>query len=143
MKNIRQDFLHKLSSKIISENQTIYLEDLNVSGMIKNHCLAQSISDVGWSKFVEFLTYKADWYGKNVLQIGRFETSSKTCSICGEVNKLLTLKDREWICKCGVKHDRDINAATNIKKFGLIRYEKYKNYSGAERPSVPVEMSGS
>ena len=142
VKNIRQDFLHKLSSKIISENQTICLEDLNVSGMMKNHCLAQSISDVGWGKFVELLTYKADWYGKNVLQIGRFEASSKICSVCGEVNKLLTLKDREWICKCGVKHDRDLNAAANIKKFGLIRYEKYKNYSGAERPGEPVEMSG-
>ena len=137
-------FLHQLSSKIISENQTVCLEDLNVSGMMKNHCLAQSISDVGWSKFVEFLKYKAEWYGKNILQIGRFEASSKTCSICGWIKKDLTLKDREWVCKkCGVKHDRDLNAAANVKKFGLITHFKYANYnySGKELPGEPMEMS--
>jgi len=145
VRNIRQDFLHQLSSKLISENQTICLEDLNVSGMMKNHCLAQSISDVSWSQFVDFLKYKAEWYGKNILQIGRFESSSKTCSICGWIKKDLTLKNREWVCeKCGVKHDRDINAATNIKKFGLITHFKYANYnySGKELPGEPMEMSG-
>jgi len=141
VKNVREDFLHKTSSKLIRENQTICLEDLNVSGMMKNHCLAQSISDVSWSKFVEFLTYKAEWYGKNIIQIGRFEASSKTCSICGYVKRDLTLKDREWKCPdCHAKHDRDINAGTNIKKFGLIRFSKYKNYSGSGRPGELMEI---
>ena len=133
--NQRSDFLHKLSSKIISENQTIILEDLNVAGMIKNHKLAQAISDVSWSKFVEFLTYKAEWYGKNLIQIGRFEPSSKLCSNCGWKNTELKLKDREWYCQeCHILHDRDINAAINIKKFGLIKAK-----SGSGRPAVLVE----
>jgi len=146
VRNIRQDFLHKLSSRLIRENQTICLEDLNVAGMMKNHCLAQSISDVSWSQFVEFLKYKSDWYGKNIIQIGRFEASSKTCSSCGSIKRDLLLKDREWICeKCNVKHDRDINAAINIKDFGLITWKKYSkyNYSGKGLPSEPMEMSGS
>lgn len=118
--NKRKDFLNKISTKLISENQTICLEDLNVGGMLQNHCLAQSISDVGWGMFVEMLKYKAEWYGKNIIQIGRFEPSSKTCHICGNINKELTLKDREWTCKiCNTVHDRDINAAINIKNFAL------------------------
>lgn len=118
--NQRRDFLHKNSSKLVSENQTIAIEDLNVEGMMKNHCLAKSISDVGWSMFIEMLAYKCDWYGVNLLKIGRFDPSSKTCSNCGNINKELTLKDREWTCrKCNVNHDRDINAAINIKSFAL------------------------
>jgi putative transposase len=118
--NKRKDYLHKVSTKLVRENQTISLENLNVSGMIKNHKLAQSISDVSWSTFVNMLEYKAKWYGVNILKIGRFEPSSKTCSCCGNINKELTLKDREWTCvKCNTKHDRDINAAINIKNFSL------------------------
>jgi putative transposase len=118
--NKRKDFLHKVSTKLIRENQTICLENLNVSGMLKNHKLAQSISDVSWSTFVNMLEYKADWYGVNILKIGRFEPSSKTCSCCGYINNVLTLSDREWICvKCNTEHDRDINAAINIKNFSL------------------------
>ena len=118
--NKRKDYLHKISTKLVRENQTICLENLNVSGMIKNHNLAQAISDVSWSTFVSMLEYKADWYGTNILRIGRFEPSSKTCSNCGNINKELTLKDREWTCvKCNTKHDRDINAAINIKNFSL------------------------
>jgi len=118
--NKRKDYLHKVSTKLIRENQTICLEDLNVSGMIKNHKLAQSISDVGWSTFVTMSEYKAEWYGTNILRIGRFEPSSKTCSCCGNINEELTLKDREWTCvRCNTKHDRDINAAVNIKNFSL------------------------
>jgi len=136
VRNLRNDFLHKLSTKLVRENQTICLEDLNVEGMIKNHNLAQSISDVSWSKFVEYLKYKAEWYGKNIVQIGRFEPSSKMCSVCGSIKKDLTLSDREWVCEvCQTKHDRDINASVNIKKFGLSLY------LGSGRPGEPMEMS--
>ena len=120
--NQRSDFLHKFSYQITHEKQvnTIAIEDLNVKGMVKNHCLAQAISDVSWTEFRRQLEYKTEWYGKNLLVIGRFEASSKTCS-CGQVNQELKLSDREWICpECGVKHDRDILAANNIKKFALI-----------------------
>ena len=118
--NQRKDFLHKTSSKLISENQTICIEDLNIKGMLSNHKLAQSISDCGWSMFVNMLEYKAEWYGKNILKIGRFEPSSKLCSCCGSINKELTLKDREWTCSnCNTLLDRDVNASINIKNFAL------------------------
>jgi putative transposase len=118
--NKRKDFLHKVSIKLIRENQTIALEDLAVSNMVKNHNLAQAISDVSWSTFVSMLEYKADWHGKNILHIGRFAPSSKTCSCCGHINKELTLKDREWKCpECNSVLDRDVNAAINIKSFAL------------------------
>ena len=127
--NKRKDFLHKVSSKLVRENQTICLENLNVSGMIKNHNLAQAISDVSWSTFVNMLEYKSEWYGTNILKIGRFEPSSKICSNCGNINKELTLKDREWTCfTCHSHHDRDINAAINIKSFALKN-----NLSGTDR----------
>ena len=118
--NQRKDFLHKTSRKLISDNQTICIEDLNIKGMIKNHKLAQSISDVSWGTFISMLEYKAKWYGKNVLKIGRFEPSSKLCNNCGEINKELTLKDREWTCgKCNTLLDRDVNASINIKNFAI------------------------
>lgn len=121
--NQRKDFLHKVSTRLIRENQSIALETLNVLGMLKNHNLAQAITDVGWSSFVTMLEYKAEWYGVNLLKIGRFEPSSKLCSHCGAINKELQLKDREWTCKsCGTLHDRDINAACNIKSFALRNY---------------------
>jgi len=119
VKNQRKDFLNKLSTKLVRENQTIALETLNIAGMVKNHTLAQSISDASWSTFVTMLEYKADWYGSNILRIGQFAPSSKTCS-CGVINKDLKLSDRTWTCKsCGVTHDRDILAANNIKSFAL------------------------
>lgn len=133
--NQRKDFLHKLSHKIISENQTICIEDLAVSNMVKNHKLAQSISDSGWVMFVNMLQYKSEWQGKNVVKIGRFEPSSKLCNVCGSINHDLTLSDREWLCACGINHDRDLNAAINIKKFAL----KLK-ISGTERTVEPVEL---
>lgn len=118
--NQRNNFQHQLSFRLISENQAISLETLNVKGMIKNHCLAQSISDAGWSSFVTKMEYKAEWFGKTILRIGRFEPSSKLCNVCGYHNSNLTLKDREWVCPdCKTKHDRDVNAAINIKKFSL------------------------
>ena len=117
--NQRKDFLHKLSTQIVNEYDSIAIENLNVSGMIKNKNLAKHIADVSWGTFESYLKYKAEWYGKNILQIGRFEPSSKMCS-CGKVNNQLKLSQREWVCtSCGSIHDRDILAANNIKKFGL------------------------
>jgi putative transposase len=135
VKNQRQDFLHKVSSRLVSENQTICLEDLGVSNMIKNHCLAQAISDVSWSEFNRMIEYKAKWHGVNILRIGRFSPSSKTCE-CGKINKDLKLSDRTWQCECGKVMERDLNAARNIKKFAL-----YKENLGQELPVEPVEMS--
>ena len=87
--------------------------------------MARNISDVSWSKFVTYLIYKAEWYGKEVIKVGRFFASTKTCSKCGEVNNSLTLKDRNWECKkCKTKHDRDINSAINIKNEGLRIFGK-------------------
>lgn len=118
--NIRKDFLHKLTTSLVNENQvdSFAIEDLAVSNMIKNHCLARSIADVSWGTFRTLLQYKAERAGKNVLVIGRFEPSSRKCT-CGIVNKELKLSDREWTCECGQTHDRDILAAQNIKAFAL------------------------
>ena len=124
--NRRNDFLHKLSHDLVCENQaTMFVcEDLNIKGMLKNHKLAKSISDCSWDRFMTFLKYKSDWYGKTYQQIGRFEPSSKMCSVCGFIKSDLTLKDRSWKCDdCNTEHDRDINASINIKKFGYIRFQ--------------------
>jgi len=116
--NCRKDFLHKLSSQLVNNHDCIVMEDLNVKGMLKNHKLAQSISDVSWSEFERQLKYKCDWYGKTLYQIPRFEPSTKTCNNCKSINDTLTLADREWVCaNCGTLHDRDINAAKNIKDY--------------------------
>jgi putative transposase len=118
--NQRKDFLHKTSIELIKNHESIAIEDLAISNMIKNHNLAQAINDASWSTFVNMLEYKAEWYGINILKIGRFDASSKTCSCCGYINKELTLKDRSWICfKCNSVLDRDMNAAINIKSFAL------------------------
>lgn len=117
----RKDFLHKLSSQIINENQVIVSEDLNVSGMVKNKNLSKSISDVSWSEFTRQLEYKAKWYGRTYRKIDRFYPSSQLCSICGSKNiDTKKLSIREWTCKhCGNHHDRDINASRNILEEGL------------------------
>ena len=118
--NMRTDFLHKLSTDLVRRYDTICLENLNVEGMMKNHNLAMAIQSASWGEFVRQIKYKSEWNGKNAIFIGRFEPSSKTCSKCGHVNRELTLKDREWVCPvCGEHHDRDVNAAINIKKFAL------------------------
>ena len=118
--NQRNDFQHKVSAMIIRENQALAIEDLNVKGMIRNHCLAQSISDVSWSGFINKLTYKAEWFGKTILKIGRFDASSKLCNVCGYKFKELSLYIREWECpSCKTLHDRDKNASINIKKIAL------------------------
>jgi len=116
--NQRDWFLHNYSTSLISSYDRIYIEDLNVSGMVKNHCLAGAISDVGWSKFTSMLVYKAEWYGKDVVKVGRFYASSKTCE-CGVKNDNLKLSDREWVCEaCGLINQRDLLAANNILKEG-------------------------
>ncbi|MDR2233892.1 MAG: transposase [Tannerella sp.] len=117
--NKRKDFLHKAVKMIVSENQTVVIEDLNVEGMLQNHNLAKSIQSVSWSEFFRILNYKCEWHGKNLIRIGRFEPSSKLCT-CGFKHDGLKLSDRQWQCPaCGTVHDRDILAANNIKRFGL------------------------
>ena len=135
--NQRLDFIHKLTYSLTHDKQvdTICLENLNISGMLKNHKLARSISDASWATFITQLKYKCEWYGKNLLFIGRFEPSSKMCS-CGVVNKLLTLSDRSWVCpSCGLLiEDRDIHASLNIKKFALQK----QNIVGWESPEFTL-----
>ena len=117
--NIRQDFHHKLSTRLIHENQVVVMEDLNISGMVRNRKLARAISQQGWFQFVTFLKYKATMYGKELMQVDRFYPSSKTCSSCGVIQKSLPLRIRTWTCDaCGSLHDRDINAANNLKALG-------------------------
>ena len=115
--NCAKDFNHKLSRKLVEEYDFIAMEDLNVSGLLKNHKLAYSISDVRWSQLVNFIKYKCQWYGKEFRQVDRFYASSKICSECGTYHKDIvnSLSVREWICPdCGTHHDRDVNAAKNI-----------------------------
>jgi putative transposase len=116
----RKDFLHKLSTRIVRENQTVSVEDLNVAGMQKNHCLAKSISDASWSEFVRQLEYKAAWYGRTFVKISRWYPSSQICSCCGHQDGKKALNIREWECsECGAILDRDLNAAINIRQAGL------------------------
>ena len=116
----RKDFLHKLSTRLINENQVIAIETLAVSNMQKNHSLAKSIADASWSEFVRQLEYKALWYGRELVGIDRWYPSSKRCSDCGHTVAKMPLNVREWACpECGTVHDRDINAARNVLAAGL------------------------
>jgi len=116
----RRDYQQKLSTQIIRENQVVCLESLQVKNMVKNHCLAKVISDVGWSEFVSQLEYKAEWYGRTLVKIDKFYPSSKRCFDCGHILDSLPLEIRFWTCpECGVAHERDLNAAHNILAAGL------------------------
>ena len=119
--NSRADYLHKCSISLVRRYDTICIENLNVKGMTKNHHLAKSITDASWGKFVSMLTYKAEWNGKKVVKVDRFYPSSQTCNVCGYVNKQIKdLSVREWECpECHTNHDRDVNAAINILRFGI------------------------
>lgn len=116
----RRDFLHKLSTRLIRENQVIAVESLSVSNMQKNRCLSKSIADASWSEFLRQLEYKALWYGRELVGIDRWYPSSKRCSDCGHTVFKMPLNVREWTCpECGVLHDRDVNAARNVLAAGL------------------------
>ena len=116
----KQYYLHAVSNSLIDENQVICMEDLNVKGMVKNHSLAESISEMNFGEFRRMLEYKAKWYNRKIVFVGRFYPSSKTCHNCGYVNRHLKLSDRQWVCPhCGEVVERDYNAALNILDEGL------------------------
>lgn len=120
VRDARQDFLHKASTRLVRENDVIAVEDLAVKNMVRNHSLAKAISDCGWGIFRNMLEYKAARYGRTVIAVDRWYPSSKTCSACGHLLAGLSLKTRTWQCpSCGTRHDRDVNAAKNILAAGL------------------------
>jgi putative transposase len=114
----RRDHLHKLTTRLVRENQTLVIEDLTVRNMVKNHTLARAVSDAAWRQFRELLEYKTDWYGRHLVVIDRYP-SSKLCSACGALAEKMPLTVRSWTCRCGTAHDRDVNAARNILAAGL------------------------
>jgi putative transposase len=114
--------LHKITTRLVGENQAIAIEDLTVRTMLKNHCLARAISDAAWSELRSMLEYKTEWYGRDLLLVDRWFPSSKLCSTpgCGHVDEKMPLNVRSWTCpSCGTVHDRDVNAANNILAAGL------------------------
>ena len=116
----RRDYQHKLSTKLIRENQVVCVESLQVKNMVQNHRLAKAIGDVGWGEFVRQLDYKAQWYGRTLVKIDKFYPSSKRCHHCGHVLDSLSLDIRHWVCpECQMAHERDINAAQNVLAAGL------------------------
>jgi putative transposase len=116
----RKDFLHKLTTQLVNENQIIVVEDVSIKNMVKNHKLALAISDASWGEFVRQLAYKCEWYGRELIKIDRWFPSSKRCGNCGHIVDKMPLNVREWECpKCGINHDRDINASKNILAAGL------------------------
>lgn len=145
--NIRTNFLQKLSTQLIRENQTIAIEDLGVSNMIRNRKLSRCISEQGWRDFRGMLEYKANWYGRELVVVDRFFPSSKTCSCCGKRTEL-TLKDRVWSCICGATHDRDVNAAQNILAAGMavsacgVDVRPVLNGRLTAKQEVSLEMAG-
>ncbi|MEU3452163.1 RNA-guided endonuclease TnpB family protein [Micromonospora sp. NPDC006766] len=116
----RRDHLHKLTTRLVRENQTVVIEDLSVRNMLRNHKLARAISDAAWSELRNMLEYKAAWYGRTVIVVDRWLPSSKACSACGWITQVMPLNVRSWTCQnCGAAHDRDVNAAKNILAAGL------------------------
>ncbi|NES22469.1 MAG: IS200/IS605 family element transposase accessory protein TnpB [Symploca sp. SIO3E6] len=140
LKDTRTDFLHKLSTQIIRENQTIVLEDLNVAGMVKNRKLSRAISDLGWRQFRTYLEGKAQKYGREFRVISRWEPTSQTCSCCGFRGGKLDLSIREWTCLgCSTTHDRDVNAARNILVAG--GHSETQNGCGGRRKTSTKEAA--
>lgn len=115
----RRDHLHKLTTRLVRENQTVVIEDLTVRNMVKNHSLARAVSDAAWRDMRSMLEYKCAWYGRDLVVVDRFFPSSKLCGACGTIRAKLPLNVREWTCDCGMVHDRDVNAARNILAAGL------------------------
>jgi len=142
----RKDFLHKLTTRLVRENQVIAVESLAVKNMVKNHKLALAISDSGWSELIRQLDYKCRWYGRKLVEIDRWFPSSKRCNSCGHIVEKMTLNIREWQCpNCGVNHDRDINASKNILAAGLavsvcgatVRPEQSKSVKAGAKKQKP------
>jgi putative transposase len=138
--NQKENYLHQVSNQLLNENQVIVMEDLNVKGMLKNHNLAKSIQELSLCHFKEMLKYKAEWCGRYIVEVDRFYPSSKLCNCCGYKNNELTLKDREWTCpECKTHHNRDLNAAINIRNEGQ---RIMKNKIGNRFPEfTPLESS--
>ncbi len=142
IKDVRQNHLHQTTKKLIDENQVIYLETLAVKNMMKNHCLAGAIADCSWFELTRQLEYKAAWYGRTVVKIDRFFPSSKTCSNCFFIKQDMKLSDREWVCpECGVKHDRDHNAARMILLQGRKTTGATPESKARRLRSKPTELS--
>ena len=141
--NQRKDWLHELTSRLISENQTICIESLAVKEMMMDKDYAKAISDVGWGTFFTQLKYKGDRYGRNIIAIGRYEPSSKICSNCGYIKHDLNIKDRNWICpNCNVNHDRDINASINIKAIAIKDYNNTGSIRNTQKSKPVMEPKG-
>lgn len=141
VRNQRKDFLHKLSKRIVSDNQAIILENLNVKGLLSNGNLSKHIADSSWSKFVQYLTYKTKWYRRELVFADSFFPSSRLCSVCGYRNTKLKLSDRYWTCpECTTQHDRDINTAKNLLRYGLIHLTDGR--AGTARTKACGECSG-
>ncbi len=146
VKDQRTDFLHKLTTRLVRENQTLAIEDLNVAGLVKNRKLSRAISDAGWAKFKTLLAAKCDKYGRDLIIVDRYYPSSQICSCCGESGGKKELDVREWTCLyCNTVHDRDICAAENLNKWAGGQSDQYKNGRGASvsLPTVAVRCEAS
>jgi putative transposase len=148
IKRVREDFLHKLSRKIVNENQVIVVENLNIKGMVRNHCLAKAISDAGWGMFTTMLKYKAEMIGKVYVEIDRFFPSSKTCNQCLLKVSDMNLTIREWKCpQCEAVNDRDMNAAKNIRDEGLrfmrLDVRRFPPHTSETRQALGISAAAS
>lgn len=151
LNNKKKNYLHEISNSLLNENQVIVMEHLNVSGIMKNHKLAKSIQELSLYEFRRIMDYKSKWYGRELVIINRYFASSKLCNICGFKNNFLSLHDREWTCpQCGTVHDRDINAALNIKAEGLriigsrtTKLTLVENLTMDDKVVIPLKSSGS
>ncbi len=138
LNNKKENYLHQVSNQLLNENQVIVMENLNVNGMLKNHNLAKSIQELSLYRFKEMLRYKSKWSDRDIVEVDRFYPSSKLCNCCGYKNDELTLKDREWVCPvCSTNHNRDLNAAINIRNEGMKLYNN-KIFKSVDLSSVPI-----